>query len=742
MGTTFNVDAGCVTVLEREYVRLLTLDEASLDSVAMEAMNNICFRILGAIPIGLSEGVVIRLVRYIYSQRMNIDSATEDMYRFLRAFFWMYNYSMLDLTYDDNLKELREVEKIFDRLRYFYMQDSAVFTQYDCVRVMNLVTKYYYHKVNGNDYTIRLCQAQMHFNDAISCWHGDTGRTIAQSYANNGWHCVMDYIEDILKDLERERTSKELEEEDRKKIRKEEPMEEMVQEELPVNSIRCDKCGKVINLYEAALFNDKEEHWCRDCANKFLEEHDDYIKCYQCRAIVPKDEATKDYAGDWFCEECTENFLTTCEECGDVVWVDDCHWIESEEREVCNTCFDRYYETCTHCGKTFRRSDMEEVEGEHYCHDCYYGLFEECHECGEIIRRDSSYIDDDGYVYCESCYRRIVSGILPYHDDDVRFEVNHMNEDYLNEVTIGIEHEVGCDTCDKGCNAREILNMMNQHYEYENIAIFEDSSVDGFEIVSQPMTVKYFKEKYLPEYKKAILWMENAGMVGTDEGGMHIHFKIPCLNRVMVARLANIFYGNPKDNYSEVLQEISRRARSNFERWCSTDDRYYTTKDLLESSYLYKCVGGVRNTILNYDSSRTNTYELRMFNSTLDVDEYIASVEFVIALTDFVREDDGRGPYVTLRDFISYINEHQEDYPTIHQQLCSLDIYSTLYIKIKKVPKLPKVEIDTTALDEAFDNLYPDGVEDSIEHMFEPLHISEVERNWIEQTVNEIFSRV
>ena len=35
MGTTFNVDAGCVTVLEREYVRLLKLDEASIDSEAM-----------------------------------------------------------------------------------------------------------------------------------------------------------------------------------------------------------------------------------------------------------------------------------------------------------------------------------------------------------------------------------------------------------------------------------------------------------------------------------------------------------------------------------------------------------------------------------------------------------------------------------------------------------------------------------------------------------------------------------
>ena len=46
MGTTFHVDAGCISVLEREYVRLLTLDEASLDSEAMEAMNAMCVRIL------------------------------------------------------------------------------------------------------------------------------------------------------------------------------------------------------------------------------------------------------------------------------------------------------------------------------------------------------------------------------------------------------------------------------------------------------------------------------------------------------------------------------------------------------------------------------------------------------------------------------------------------------------------------------------------------------------------------
>lgn len=750
----FGLTKQAIEMLDCSYNELLKITVEETEE-AMGKLYVISNTVLAWLEYDRQELVVIRLVRYMYHVRHNLDNACEDMYMFLRLFFWMYHYDTSEPCTEEEYFEVQELGKIFNRLCYYFHQRSAVFTARDCVTTMRLVAAYYHGCHVDNDSMHRVREAEMMLYDAIAHDMARQSEVISfidadevfKKEANKGWTQVMDYVERRSKYFEKKKTSNELEEIDRERIRKEEPMEQKVQEELPVNSIRCDKCGKVISKYEGSVFDETNEHWCRECANEFLEEHDDYIRCYQCSTIVPKDEATKDYAGDWFCEECTENFLTTCEECGDVVWADDCHWIESEEREVCNACFDRYYETCTHCGKTFRRSDMNEVNGEYYCDNCYDELFVECHECGETISVESARVDDYGDYYCEDCYRRTVCGILPYHDDSVEFEVNYMpGEDELNEVTIGIEHEVGCDREDKADNAKQVIARMNQRFEYENVALFEDSSVEGFEIVSQPMTVRYFKEKFLPQYEKTMEWMENAGMVGTDEGGMHIHFRIPCLDRVMVARLNNVLYGNQKDSDHDILQTISRRTPSEFNRWCSTGGRCYSTKQLLDSPHLYRCTCGVRNTVLNYDSSRTDTYELRMFNSTLDRDEYVASVEFVLALVDFVREDDGRGPYVTLRDFIVFINEHQKDYPAIHKQLDILDVFQELYIEPKRITKVrpkseveTKIEVDTETLNEAFNSLYPDGVEDDL---FTPLQITESERNWIAQTVDEIFSGV
>ena len=699
MSTNFQISAEEAQVLNKAYNELMLLDKRSEDSIL--PMLTINCKAKMAVPLYSEEATFLRLVRYIYDNRADLDKVHEKMYRFLFAFFWMYHYDSSTPCHEEELYEVVELGRLFDDLGYFYRQDSAVITQLDCMIMMKNIAEYYGGGVRDNDILHKVYDAIGDFKAAI-----DTrdDKLVSQSHANNGWHSVMDYVEQRERKLNRERISDELKEKEIE--RKEDSMVDMIEDD-GIEMVSCSVCGEKI----------------------------------------PVDEAITDADGDYYCERCADEWTAICDNCCERVYTDKMVWIEDEEDYVCDDCFDRYYETCENCGKHHRRSDMNEVNGEYYCDKCYDELFVECHECGETISVDDARVDDYGDYYCEDCYRRAVCGILPYHDDSVEFEVNYMNgEDYLNEVTIGIEHEVGCDSEDKADNAKQVLARMNQRAEYENVALFEDSSVEGFEIVSQPMTVRYFREKFLPQYEKTMEWMENAGMVGTDEGGMHIHFRIPCLDRVMVARLANVLYGNQKDTDHDILQVISRRTPSEFDRWCSTGGRCYSTKQLLDSPHLYRCTCGVRNTVLNYDSSRTDTYELRMFNSTLDRDEYVASVEFVLALVDFAREDDGRGPYVTLRDFIVFINEHQKDYPAIHKQLDILDVFQELYIEPKRITKVrpeseveTKIEVDTETLDEAFNSLYPDGVEDNL---FEPLQLTGVERNWIAQTVDEIFSGV
>ena len=689
------------------------------------------------------ELVVIRLVRYSYHVRHHLDNACEDMYRFLRLFFWMYHYDTSKPCTEEEYFEVQELDKIFYRLRFFFMQGSALFTKRDCVNMMYLITSYYYGCHINNDSMDKIKKAETLLYTSLLY----ETEEIFQEEANKGWLQVMDYVEERSRYFEKKKTSNELEEIDRERIRKEEPMKEMVQDELPANMVICDKCGKVISKYEGSVFDETNEHWCRECANEFLEEHDDYVRCYQCSTIVPKDEATLDSAGDWFCQECADNYLTTCDDCGRIVWVEDCYWVESEEMQICPSCYDARYASCTVCGTIQRVSDMQEYDGEYYCERHFEERFTTCDECGEIIPIDDAH-EIDGYNYCDSCYEEKRGSIFSWHDDKVRYHINNMpGEDYLNEVTIGIEHEVGCYEDRAGEYSNDLYYIMNKERgTYDNMYICNDSSVEGFEIISQPMTIRYFNEVYFPKYLEAFDYMKSHSFNGEDEGGMHIHFRIPCLNKYMVARLNNIIYGTMDD--IEILTRISRRTCSSFERWCDACDRKYSTQEILDRfgspdrAPVYKAVDG-RNVALNWDGNRTETYELRMFNSTMDIQKYLASVEFVIALTDFVRIDTEFGVYTTLRQFVDYINHNKVKYPHIDMELEELDVYDTYEIRRADNTSLIDMELDDFDVkdikidDEAFSSLYPDGV---VEDTFP--NLSETDRLWIDNVIEDVFSRV
>ena len=738
----FGLSEQGIEIMDYSYNELLKITVEETEE-AMGKLYVIANTVLAWLEYDRQELVVIRLVRYIYNVRHNLDNACEDMYMFLRLFFWMYHYDTSKPCTEEEYFEVRELDKIFYRLRFFFMQGSAVFTKRDCVNMMYLIASYYHGCHIDNDSMHRIKEAETLLYTSLLY----ETEEIFQEEANKGWLQVMDYVEERSRYFEKKKTSNELEEIDRERIRKEEPMKEMVQDELPVNSIRCDKCGKVISKYEGSVFDETNEHWCRECANEFLEEHDDYIRCYQCSTIVPKDEATLDSAGDWFCQECADNYLTTCDDCGRIVWVEDCYWVDSEEIQICPNCYDARYASCTVCGSIHRVSDMQEYDDEYYCERCFEERFTTCDECGETIPIDDAH-DIDGYNYCDSCYEEKRGSIFSWHDDKVRYHVNNMpGEDYLNEVTIGIEHEVGCYEDRAGEYSNDLYYIMNKERgTYDNIYICTDSSVEGFEIISQPMTIRYFNEVYFPKYLEAFDYMKSHSFNGEDEGGMHIHFRIPCLNKYMVARLNNIIYGTMDD--IEILTRISRRTCSSFERWCDAHDRKYSTQEILhrfDSSAIptiYRAVDG-RNVALNWDSSRTETYELRMFNSTMDVQKYLASVEFVIALTDFVRIDTEFGVYTTLRQFVDYINHNKVKYPHIDMELEELDVYDTYGIRRANNTSLIDMELDDFDVkdikidDEAFSSLYPDGV---VEDTFP--NLSETDRLWIDNVIEDVFSRV
>lgn len=130
--------------------------------------------------------------------------------------------------------------------------------------------------------------------------------------------------------------------------------------------------------------------------------------CEDCgRRITDEDDEC--WVGDYcYCNECA----TWCDVCGSYHRNDDTHWIEHEDRYVCNNCLDRYYSYCECCNEYVDNdyaTYVEDADG-YVCDDCLSEYYERCEKCGEYFRREDMNENEDGY-YCDDCY-------VPEEDED------------------------------------------------------------------------------------------------------------------------------------------------------------------------------------------------------------------------------------------------------------------------------------------------------------------------------------
>lgn len=435
-------------------------------------------------------------------------------------------------------------------------------------------------------------------------------------------------------------------------------------------------------------------------------EMNEQITCACCGEVI-------DYADSYdtvdgrVCEHCRNESYEECADCERVVHYEDSVWVDAEEHSLCRDCWDRTYTTCTHCGEQIRLSDAAENEnGDYYCQSCYDDRYTTCDGCGcEIDVEDACFDEDSDGYFCEECYEerqrnKVVKG---YHAEvDYEKKVFLEDENDRSVLFLGIEHEVlGSYDCLE--HAKEFLNIVNPNYSEENCFLMYDGSIgsNGFEIITQPMSVNYFKYTFLPLYRKGLEYLKNEGFKGEDVGGIHIHFNA-IEDTKQVARLCNILYGSTDDIDSWC--DITGRKRSELDHWCSMNRRY-STAQILE--YDYKSADEARYTALNYDGCRTNTHEIRIFNSTVDADRYATCVEIVVSLLDYTSVDRGKGCYTTTRDWMEYIEENKDVYPLVFQRL----VWTLLFDKyeIEVVPPLSQSEKDM--IDEICDKLTEDTID-------------------------------
>ena len=408
----------------------------------------------------------------------------------------------------------------------------------------------------------------------------------------------------------------------------------------------CTICGEIFDEDKLTRTGDGELV-CDDC----LEEN--YEQCDECGEYYPSINMT-DVNGDLVCEECLNTKFVVCDDCGEYVRESETTYLDNYSTTVCDACLNNNYHTCCCCDTIVSEDDVRYNEsGDAYCEDCYNDHYYHCEDCGcELSEDEVHWVDGD--PYCDDC----ASDHEEYDDDDIYsyhgfdssgYIPRYSKDDNVNETPdlYGLELEVA----GSRCYASDVIDILKG-----NAVAMSDSSVDGFELVFMPVTRKYLYNELKPILKEALKFLIDNDFEGHNRGGIHIHFtKIP--TSLQVANMTQILYGSEKDK--KIWLKITQRRPENM-HWCSMNSSVPDADEIIKRDIYAPAGTGNHGTALNY-CTRTNTHELRIFNSNLRLERILKDFECVFALQDYVKEP--AEPICDTRGFLQFVDKHAEDYP-------------------------------------------------------------------------------
>lgn len=386
-------------------------------------------------------------------------------------------------------------------------------------------------------------------------------------------------------------------------------------------------------------------------ANTISHDHDhnneseQFCTCAYCGESFPESEL--DIVGDCdeeiYCEACRDE-LTTCECCGRVVRLDEVFEVRGRygEEYVCEDCQDSHFTQCAECGEYVRYDDITSHDGDNYCTDCFDACFSGCSNCGQDVRDNDIIFDEITEEYfCTYCYNELqnerTSVIHPYHSNKrPELDFHRTTSDLPNPLYFGVELEIdgGGEDNDK---ARTILEDLGTEHAF---AEHDGSLNNGFEIVTQPFTYKYYSETLSQNFSRAMTTAAELGYRSHDTTtcGLHVHVGRNGLGSTPEERddtITKIWLLMYRFRCELIL--FSRRTKGNLDRWAALPE----LKDLGETDYL-EVLGsnlpdlklklkqnGVRDRYKALNLRNSNTIEFRLFRGTLKHSTLTATLQFV-----------------------------------------------------------------------------------------------------------------
>lgn len=320
------------------------------------------------------------------------------------------------------------------------------------------------------------------------------------------------------------------------------------------------------------------------------------VECVGCDECILVNERNVGLDGESYCLSCYDEAYFPCSDCGETADVDDSYYIDSQDHRVCPDCNSDNYRTCYACDWTGHIDNM-------------------------------NFVDSEDEWYCESCEESNCRRLRAYNYVP---DFNYYTLNKERELFFGLEIELDCDTDYVLDNIEDTLDPDKYYFK-------EDGSINGFEIVTHPMTFEKLKKE---NFRSKLETLSNLGAKAYSAGncGLHIHVSKNEINAFNVWKMIMFF----AKCQSQVIK-ISQRTGTEMSRWCKIfqpeEYRHWNDSAIVLKGQDWSS-GGPYNMerYAAINCRRSSTIEFRIFRGTLGFDRFWASVEFVNSLVHFMEK--------------------------------------------------------------------------------------------------------
>jgi hypothetical protein len=322
------------------------------------------------------------------------------------------------------------------------------------------------------------------------------------------------------------------------------------------------------------------------------------MPCTQC--------ATRD--GNVLCQTCAPALSSPSSRCAG------CN-AETWNTAPCNDCV-----TCDRCGNTVPDSDtVSTATGSTICDECRDNWFWRCQGCDEWNPDDRSRCANDyrgpDDCDCDDC--------RDAEDDDDRGGLVH-DYDYKPQPVfhgtgpLFLGPEIEIETPHRGdWRCAEMANLHLGGLGY----LKNDSSINsGFEIVTHPMSYQWAMDNFPWQM---LTDLQHRECHASDETGIHVH-----VSRAGFSGASHT-YRWMKFIYRNQRQVTTLARRSSPEYAAFTEDDRKAVKEYAKGAIGQRCRA--------INTGNDDTFELRIFASSLDPDEVKAALGFAAASVEYTR---------------------------------------------------------------------------------------------------------